>query len=107
MSDSQVSMQGYGERELPDYLDLVANVLYAVTGLLFVVGLWVDWQNPGQKVIGMFALDAEPNANSGLFIAAVIVLAVAYVISKLADKVVEWRTEEVDETQEWTVDVGE
>jgi hypothetical protein len=105
---SQESMKGkYGGRELPDYLDLAANVGYALTAALFLGGLWLDWQDPGNAVISAFALADEPQANSGLFIAAVILLAVSYVVSKVGQKVVELRTEDVDETQEWVVDVGE
>lgn len=103
---SQKNVSGYGDRELPDYLDLVANVGYALTAALFVGGLWLDWQDPGNAVVSVFALADEPQANSGLFILAVIVLAVSYLISKVAQKVVEYRTEDVDETQEWVVDVG-
>ena len=104
---SQKTVSGYGDRELPDYLELVANIGYALTAALFLGGLWLDWQDPGNAVINAFALADEPQANSGLFILAVIVLVVSYLISKVAQMVVAYRTEDVDETQEWVVDVGE
>ncbi|MFB6156441.1 MAG: hypothetical protein ABEJ34_01185 [Haloferacaceae archaeon] len=104
---SQNAVSDRGDRELPDYLSLIGNVGYALTGALFLGGLWFDWQAPGNAFIPVFALADEPQANSGLFILAVIILAVSYLLSKASQKVVEYRTEDVDETQEWTVDVGE
>jgi hypothetical protein len=104
---SQKNIGSYGDRELPDYLDLVANVGYALTAVLFLGGLWFDWQDPGNAIIPMFALADEPQANSGLIILAVIVLGVSYLVSVVSRKIVDYRTEEVDETQEWVVDVGE
>ena len=81
---SQETMSGYGDRELPDYLTLVANVGYVLTAALFLGGLWLDWQSPGMAVIDAFALADEPQANSGLFILAVLVLVISYLISKAA-----------------------
>jgi hypothetical protein len=104
---SQQNIGAYSDRELPDYLDIVANVGYALTAVLFIGGLWFDWQSPGNAIIPMFALADEPQANSGLIIFSVIVLAVSYLVSLASRKIVEYRTEEVDETQEWVVDVGE
>jgi hypothetical protein len=104
---SQQNIGAYSDRGLPDYLDIVANVGYALTAVLFLGGLWLDWQEPGNAIINAFALADEPQANSGLFIAAVIVLTLAYLISLTSRKIVEYQTEEVDETQEWVVDVGE
>ena len=103
---SQETMSGYGDRELPDYLKLVANVGYVLTAALFLGGLWLDWQSPGMAVIDAFALADEPQANSGLFILAVLVLAVSYLISKAALMVVAYQTEDVDEAQEWVVDTS-
>ncbi|WP_435181058.1 hypothetical protein [Halorussus sp. AFM4] len=97
---------GVGNRDTADYLELAANVVYASAGVLFLLGLYFDWQRQGEIVISQFALADEPNANSGLFILAILVLIVGYLLSTVADKVVEWQTEEVDQTQEWTVDVG-
>jgi hypothetical protein len=104
---SQTNVGAHSERELPDYLDIVANVGYALTAALFLGGLWMDWQAPGDAVIPMFALADEPQANSGLIILAVLILAVSYLVSLAARKIVEYQTEDVDETQEWIVDVGE
>lgn len=103
----QTVRSGVGRTGLSDYLSLVANALYAIAGVLFLVGLYYDWQHTGEVLISQFALADEPNANSGLFILAIIVLTLGYVISMTGDRVEEWQTEEVDQTQEWTVDVGE
>jgi hypothetical protein len=92
-------------RELPDYLGLVGNAMYALTGVLFLGGLWFDWQQPGEIIIPFLAIADEPNANSGLFIAGVVILALGYLISKSGQYVAARRTEEVDQTQEWEVDV--
>lgn len=103
----------FGRNTLPDYMTLLANVLYAVAGLLFLGGLYFDWQRPGINFFAayfespLFMLADEPAANSGLFILSIIVLLVAYIISRLADLIVDWQTETVDQTQEWTVDVGD
>lgn len=97
---------GVGRTSVSDYLDLAANVVYAFAGILFLGGLYFDWQHTGEILIPQFALANEPNANSGLFILAIIVLGIGYVISVVGTKVEEWQTEEVDQTQEWTVDVG-
>lgn len=103
----QTVHSGPAQTTLPDYLNLAANVVYAGAGLLFVAGLYADWKLPGQNFIPMFMLADEPHANSGLFILSIILLLVGYTISRGADYVVEWQTESVDQTQEWTVDVGE
>ena len=97
---------GVGERTLPDTLQIVASALYAVAGLSFLGGLYADWQMTGQVIIPWFAIADEPAANSGLFILSVVILIVGYLVSKAADWERARRTEEVDETQEWTVDVG-
>ena len=98
---------GIGRTTTADYLSLAANVVYALAGILFLLGLYFDWQRQGEILIAQFALADEPNANSGLFILAILVLVVGYLLSILSSKLVEWNTEEVDQTQEWTVDVGE
>ena len=104
MSEHSAAKKAH-ENTLPDYLSMVANALYAVTGLLFLGGLYADWQMGGQVVIQMFAIADEPEANSGLFIAAVILLAIGYTISKVGLFIEERRKVKVDETQEWTVDI--
>ncbi|MFC4451261.1 hypothetical protein [Halorussus aquaticus] len=103
----QTVRSGVGTRSKADYLTLVANVVYALAGGLFLLGLYFDWRHSGQILIREFALADEPNANSGLFILAIIVLALGYLLSVLGNKLEEWQTEKVDQTQEWTVDVGE
>lgn len=103
----QTVRSGVGRTGVADYLGLAANVVYAISGLLFLTGLYFDWQHSGQVLISQFALADEPNANSGLFILAIIVLALGYLLSVAGNKLEEWQTEKVDQTQEWTVDVGE
>ncbi|WP_458189017.1 hypothetical protein [Haladaptatus sp. NG-WS-4] len=102
----QTVRSGVGRTDASDYLDLAAKILYVVAGVLFLAGLYFDWQHTGQILIPQFALANEPNANSGLFILSIIMLALGYLISIVSHKLEEWRTEEVDQTQEWTVDVG-
>lgn len=103
----QTARSGVGRTTTSDYLKTAANVVYGIAGVLFMAGLYYDWQHTGQVLISEFALADEPNANSGLFILAIIVLVLGYVISMTGDKIEEWQTEKVDQTQEWTVDVGE
>ena len=75
--------------------------------VLFLGGLWIDWQTPGQVVIDFLVFTDEPYSNSGLFIGAIIVMIIGFVISRTADSIEEFRKEEVeDQTQEWMVDVG-
>lgn len=102
---SQQAVHNHNQRDLPDYLELAGNVLYALTGVLFLGGLWLDWQSPGEVFIPFLAIADEPNANSGLFIAGVAVLALGWLVAKAGQKVNEMRQEQVDETQEWEVDV--
>ena len=103
----QTVRSGVGRTSTADYLGLAANIVYAIAGFLFLAGLYFDWRHSGQVLISQFALADEPNANSGLFILSIIILALGYVLSVLAKKIEEWQTEKVDQTQEWTVDVGE
>lgn len=102
----QTVRSGVGRKDTSDYLDLAARILYGIAGILFLAGLYFDWQHTGEILIPQFALANEPNANSGLFILSIIVLVIGYVTSVAGDKLEEWRTEKVDQTQEWTVDVG-
>ena len=95
-----------GERTLPDQLKLASTLIYAGAGLSFLAGLYADWKLPGQVIIPMFRIANEPEANSGLFIFAVVLLILGYLVSTAAEWERERRTEEVDQTQEWTVDVG-
>ncbi|MFB6124018.1 MAG: hypothetical protein ABEJ78_11245 [Haloferacaceae archaeon] len=104
---NQAAQHDVNQRELPDYLQIVSNALYALAGALFLGGLYFDWQRSGEIIIPFFAIADEPEANSGLFLAAMVALAVGWVLSKIALKIVDLRTEKVDQTQEWTVDVGE
>ena len=98
---------GVGRTSASDYLGSAANALYGIAGIIFLVGLYFDWKHSGEILIAQFALADEPEANSGLFILAILLLTLGYVISRVGNKVDEWQTEEVDQTQEWTVDVGD
>ena len=103
----------FGRKTLPDYMSLAANLLYAVAGLLFIGGLYYDWQRPGvnffAEVFGtpFLAIADEPHANSGLFILAILLLVFGYLVSIAGETIVNWQTEKVDQTQEWTVSVGD
>lgn len=99
--------QEYRQKSLVDYLDQAAKLLYVLGALLFLGGLWIDWQNPGQVVLEMFVFTDEPYSNSGLFIGAIIVMIIGFIVSRAADAIEDYRAEEVeDQTQEWMVDVG-
>lgn len=103
-----MSQVGYNaEKELPDYLLQAANLAYLFAGVLFIGGLYFDWKHTGEMIIPMFAIADEPTANSGLFIAAMLVLVLGYVISRTGLYIESRRVEEVDQTQEWTVDIGD
>lgn len=101
----QVVRSSVGQRTVPDYLRLVAYVLYAVAGAVFIIGLYVDVVYPDMVVVSAFTIYQDP-ANSGLFISATIILVIGYVTSKIGQYIQERRIEEVDQTQEWTVDIG-
>ncbi|SHG41171.1 hypothetical protein [Halobaculum gomorrense] len=104
---NQTAVRGVGERELPDYFAQISTGLYALAGLHFLGGLYADWKLSGTAIYPWFAIADEPAANSGLFVAAIVILVLGYLASKVGDKIEAHRTEEVDQTQEWTVDVGE
>ena len=103
----------FGQKTLPDYLTQVANLVYAAAGVLFIGGLYYDWQRPGINFFAEYfgtpflAVANEPHANSGLFILAILLLVVGYLVSLTSDAVVSWQTEKVDQTQEWTVSIGD
>lgn len=92
-------------RTLPDYLSLAANGLYALAGLSFLGGLLIDWLVPGRLYITPLVITTE-TPNSGLFILSIALLLVGYLLSTLGSRIEERRREPVDQTQEWTVDVG-
>lgn len=103
----ETEYQEFHQKTLPDYLDQAAKFLYVLGALLFLGGLWIDWQNPGEVLLDFLVFTDEPYANSGLFIGAIIVMVIGFVISRSADMIEEYRKEEVeDQTQEWMVDVG-
>lgn len=95
----------YGKRTLPDYLRIAAYVAYILAGVAFLVGLYLDWRLDVIFTIRQFVVAHDPRPNSGLFILSFLLLLVGYVISRIADFVRERRTETVDQTQEWTVDI--
>jgi hypothetical protein len=101
----QTVRSAVGQKTLPDYLKRAAYLLYAAASLVFIVGLYLDVVNPDVVVVPPLVIAQD--ANSGLFILAIIVLAIGYVIGKIGHFIQEWRIEEVDQTQEWTVDIGD
>lgn len=88
-----------------DPLQKVANVLYLLFGVQFVGGLYIDWAQPGQVVIGPLSVITDPYANSGLFLSAIITIVVGYVCGKAADIIEEKNKVKFDQTQEWVVDI--
>ncbi len=96
----------FRQKDIVDYLDMIVKGLYTLGALLFLGGLWIDWQSPGEVVFSFLVFTDEPYANSGLFIMAIIVMAVGFLISQIANFIEERRYEEPEEqTQEWVVDV--
>lgn len=106
MSNEELSA-GPGERALHEKLRLWALGFYALAGMHLVAGLIADLAMSGATIYPFFAIADEPEANSGLFIAAILILFVGYLVSKVGEFIERRRTEKVDQTQEWTVDVGE
>lgn len=92
-------------RTLPDYLRIAANVIYAVAGLVFLAGLFVDWKFPGVAVFLPLQIATNP-ANSGLFLLSIVLLAVGFAFGRTALTVEGWQAEAVEQEQEYTVDVG-
>lgn len=101
----QTVRSAVGQKTLPDYLQRAAYVLYAIAGVVFLVGLYFDVARPDEVVVSVFVIYQDP-ANSGLFILATLLLVIGYVTSKIGRFIEEHRIEEVDQTQEWTVDIG-
>lgn len=104
MSQQQVR-SAVGQKTLPDYLQRAAYLLYAAASVVFLAALYFDVASPDVVVIPALVIAQDPT-NSGLFILAVIILALGYVVSKVGRFIQERRIEEVDQTQEWTVDIG-
>ena len=92
-------------RTLPDYLRLSAYLLYALAALSFLGGLLIDWLVPGRLYITPLVITSQ-TPNSGLFILSIALLLVGYLLSTLGIRIEEYRREPTDQTQEWTVDVG-
>ena len=103
---SQTVSQGYDERSTEDYMILGANILYAIAGLLFLFGLYVDWKQPGNVYVQQLVITTGSTPNSGLFLLSIIFLVLGFLLSKLGEIVKARNVEKVDQTQEWTVDVG-
>ena len=105
---SQTVSQGAQGRSATEYMVLGANVLYAIAGLVFLFGLYVDWQQPGSAYVAPLVITAATETpNSGLFILSIIFLVLGFVLSKTGRYIEARNVEKVDQTQEWTVDVGQ
>jgi hypothetical protein len=102
---SQSMQYEYGQRTLPDYLQLASNVTYLIAGISFLVGLYFDWRIDVNVIIPQFVVAHDPRPNSGLFILSFLLLTVGYVISRIGVFIRKRRAETVDQTQEWTVDI--
>jgi hypothetical protein len=101
----QTVRSAVGQKTLPDYLKRAAYLLYAAASVIFIGGLYLDVVNPDVVVVPPLVIAQD--ANSGLFILAIIVLVIGYAIGKIGHFIQEWRIEDVDQTQEWTVDIGD
>lgn len=106
MSQQSVEYE-YGTRTLPDYLKLSAIGIYVFAGIAFIIGLYLDWRFGAPVWIPSFKIAQEPQPNSGMFILSFLLLFVGYVVSRAGGLIESRRTEEVDQTQEWTVEVGD
>lgn len=95
----------FQEKRIYDYLDDIGGLFYIVAGILFVSGLYVDLAMSGQILIPPFAIADEPNANSGLFIAAILLGILGLMVSRLGTLIETRQTEEAEEEQEWNVDI--
>lgn len=95
----------YQQKHTEDYLHLASQLLYALAALVFIGGLYYDMVHTGQKVIPIFAIADEPQANSGLFILAMLIGLIGFLCSRASAMLDEWRVEEVEDSQEWEVDV--
>jgi hypothetical protein len=101
----QTVRSAVGQKTLPDYLQQASYLLYGAAGVVFLAALYLDVTSPDIIVIPALVIAQDP-ANSGLFIFATLVLLIGYVVSKVGRFIQEQRIEEVDQTQEWTVDIG-
>lgn len=102
----EVDVSQFREKTIVDYLDMVVKGLYTLGAILFVGGLWIDWRSPGDVVFSFLVFTDEPYSNSGMFIMAIIVMIIGFLISRTADFIEERRHVEPEEqTQEWVVDV--
>jgi Na+-transporting methylmalonyl-CoA/oxaloacetate decarboxylase gamma subunit len=101
----QTVRSAVGQKTLPDYLQQAAYLLYVAAGVVFVVGLYLDVASPDVVVVSPLVIAQDPT-NSGLFILATVILGIGYVTSKTGHFIQERRIEEIDQTQEWTVDIG-
>lgn len=104
MPEQQVR-SAVGQRTVSDNLQLAAYVLYGLASVAFLGGLYLDMLYPDVVVVPVFVIYQDP-ANSGLFILATLLLVLGYVTSKIGRFIQERRIEDVDQTQEWTVDIG-
>ena len=86
-------------RTKTDWLNFAGNMLYAVAAGLFVIGFYIDWKHPEMVVIPQFTLADE--ANSGIFVLALIVVVLGYIAHRIVAFIEEWYREEVDQTQAW------
>lgn len=100
----QTVRSGVG-RTTADYIVWAAYALYTLATLSFLAGLYIDLTRPDAIIIPLFSIANEPS-NSGLFVLAILLLVVGLLVGKLGNAVAERQVENIDQTQEWTVDVG-
>jgi hypothetical protein len=104
--EQETDLSRYQQKYLEDYLHDASRVLYAIAGLFFIGGVYIDWQHPGMSIIPFLNF---VEGISDLFIAAFILAFVGYLVSQSSNIVDSWRTEEIEQEQdqEWSLEIGE
>lgn len=95
----------FARKTLQDRVERLTFVLYLLAGMIFIVGLYFDLEQPGVIVIEVLSIANDPS-NSGLFILSFILLTGGFILGRIVATYDEWQKEEIDQTQEWEVDVG-
>lgn len=95
----------FARKTLQDQIDRLTFVLYLVAGGIFIVGLYFDLEQPNVILIKPLSIASDPS-NSGLFMLSFILLASGFILGRIAATYQEYKKEEVDQTQEWEVDIG-
>lgn len=103
--ENQVDTGERSTHTVDRYLARTTKGGYGLATLLFVTGIYFDWQAPGTVIIPMLVFTDDPYSNSGLFVLAVLVGFLSYLLDLGLDRYRSGHDETKDETQEWTVDL--